>query len=97
MRLDRSALGGLAVRVTMRLGHLDRSTLGDLASTLASVVCSNPGVELRARLRVGSEEVSVSSTEVARAMPFGTRGDIAVARQVRQKITEGLTALHVEQ
>ncbi len=97
VRLGKSALGGLAVRATMQLGHLDRSPLGDLASTLASVVCTNPGVELRTRLRVGSQEVCVSSTEVARAMPFGTRADIAVARQVRQKISEGLTALHVEQ
>ncbi len=95
VRLERSPLGGLAVRASMRLGHVDRSPLGDLASTLASVVCTNPGVELRSRLRVGRRELSVSSTEVARALPFGTRGDIAVARQVRQKITEGLAALHI--
>jgi hypothetical protein len=97
MRLERSALGGLAVRSTMRLGHVDRSPLGDLASTLASVACTNPGVELSARLRVGSREVSVSTAEVARALPAGTRGDIAVARQVRQKITEGLQALQLVQ
>jgi hypothetical protein len=97
VRLERSALGGLAVRSAMRLGHVDRSPLGDLASTLASVVCTNPGVELCARLRVGSREVSVSTREVARALPFGTRGDIAVARQVRERITEGLAALQLVQ
>lgn len=97
MKLERSALGGLAVRATMKLSHVDRSPLGDLASSLASVVCTNPGVELRSRLRVGCREASVSSTEVARALPFGTRGDIAVARQMRLKITEGLSDLRVVQ
>jgi signal transduction histidine kinase len=97
LRLESSPLGGLAVRAVMRLGHVDRSPLGDLASTLASVVCTNPGVELCFRLRVGQRELAVSSTEAARALPFGVRGDIAVARQLRQKITEGLSALRVVQ
>jgi anti-sigma regulatory factor (Ser/Thr protein kinase) len=97
MKLERSPLGGLAVRARMRLGHVDRSPLGDLASTLASVVCTNPAVELRSRLRVGCRESSVSSTDVARTLPFGKRGEIAVARQMREKITEGLSALRVVQ
>ncbi len=97
LRLEKSALGGLAVRAVMELGHVDRSPLGDLASTLASVVCTNPGVELCSRLRVGPRELAVSSTEVARTLPSGVRGDIAVARQMRRKITEGLSALRVAQ
>jgi anti-sigma regulatory factor (Ser/Thr protein kinase) len=94
MRMERSALGGLAVRAAMKLTHVDRSPLGDLASTVASVVCTNPGVELRARLRVGGREMSVSSTEVARGIPFGSRTEIAVARVMKTRITEGLEALH---
>ncbi len=51
-RLEKSCLGGLAVRATMPLSSVDRSPLGDLAATVASVVCTNPEVELRSRLRV---------------------------------------------
>ena len=95
MKLERSPLGGVAVRASMSLGHVDRSPLGDLASTLASVACTSPGVELRARLRVGGRELSVSSTEIARGIPFGSKSEIAVARAMKQRITEGLEALHV--
>jgi signal transduction histidine kinase len=94
LKLERSALGGLAVRAAMKLSHVDRSPLGDLASTVASVVCTNPGVEFRARLRVGGQEIAVSSTEIARGVPFGSRSDITVARLMRERITEGLAALH---
>ena len=94
MTIERSALGGLAVRAGMQLDHVDRSPLGDLASTIASVVCTNPGVEIRACLRVAGRELAVNSTEIARGIPFGSRSEIAVARAMRRRITEGLEALH---
>jgi hypothetical protein len=95
LRLEKSPLGGLAVRVTMPLSHVDRSPLGDLAATVASVVCTNPDVEQRLRLRVGSREWKVSSSEITRALPAGRRGGIVVARRMKERITEGLSALHV--
>ena len=94
-RLERSPLGGLAVRAEMPLSNVDRSPLGDLAATLASVACTNPEVELRSLLRVGSSEWAVSTAEIARGLPLGARSGIAVARRMRERITEGLSALHV--
>ena len=94
-RIEASPLGGLAVRAAMPLSHVDRSPLGDLAATLASVVCTNPDVELRSRLRVGSREWRVSTADIARALPVGGRSEIAVARRMRERIAEGLSALHV--
>ena len=94
-RLESSSLGGLAVRAAMPLSHVDRSPLGDLAATLASVVCTNPDVELRSCLRVGSREWRVSTADIARALPVGGRSEIAVARRMRERIAEGLSALHV--
>ena len=94
-RIEGSALGGLAVRATMPLSNVDRSPLGDLAATLASVVCTNPEVELRSRLRVGSREWSVSTVDIMRGMPVGARSEIAVARRMKERVAEGLSALHV--
>jgi Histidine kinase-, DNA gyrase B-, and HSP90-like ATPase len=96
-RLERSCLGGLAVRATVPLSHVDRSPLGDLAATLASVVCTSPGVELRSRLRVGSREWCVSTADIMRGLPVGGRSEIAVARCMKERIAEGLTALHVRE
>ncbi len=91
----RSPLGGVSVRACMPLSSVDRSPLGDLAGTLASVVCTNPGVELRSRLRVADREWTVSTAEIARALPVGQRGEIIVARRMRERIAEGLAALNV--
>jgi len=94
-RLERSCLGGLAVRASMPLSNVDRSPLGDLAATLASVVCTSPDLELRSRLRVGNREWSVSTADILRGLPVGGRSEIAVARRMKERIAEGLTALHV--
>ena len=94
-RLERSSLGGLAVRASMPLSHVDRSPLGDLAATLASVVCTCPDVELRSRLRVGKREWNVSTTDILRGLPVGGRSEIAVARRMKERIAEGLSALRV--
>jgi hypothetical protein len=96
-RLDRSALGGLAVRAELPLSSVDRSPLGDLAATLASVVCTNPEVELRSRLRVGERRWEVSSTEISRMLPAGSRGSIALARRMKERIMEGLSALQLNE
>jgi NADH:ubiquinone oxidoreductase subunit E len=94
--VGRAALGGCSVKAQMPLTHVDRAPLGDLGGTLASVVCTSPGLELRARLRVGKRELVVSSTEIGRALPAGRRGEIVVARLFREKVREGLEALRKE-
>ena len=93
--LEKSCLGGLAVRAAMPLSNVDRSPLGDLAATMASVACTNPEVELRSRLRVGSREWTVSTADIVRGLPVGARSGIAVARRMKERIAEGLSALHV--
>lgn len=95
-QVGRSSLGGLSVRARMPLSSVDRSPLGDLAGTLASVVCTNPGVELRSRLRVADREWAVSTADIARGLPAGRRAEISVARRMREKISEGLSALNVK-
>ena len=90
-----SKLGGVAVHASMPLSSVDRSPLGDLAATIASVVVTNPDVDVRSVLRAGGKEWTVSSADIARRLPVGARSDIVVAREVRQRITEGLSALHM--
>jgi signal transduction histidine kinase len=79
--IEPSALGGTAVKMQMIHSHIDRSPMGDLAATLSSVVCTNPGVDFRLLLRRGAEERSVRSLELAREAP----GDaIALAQRVAE-------------
>ncbi len=46
-------LGGVAVRAEMSLGHVDRPPLGDVATSLLTMVATNPDVEFRIDLTHG--------------------------------------------
>ncbi len=93
--LARSGLGGAAVRATMSLSHVDRSPLGDLATTCSSVVFANPGIDLRCCLRVGDRERTIRAADVANELPLGQRRGLEVARRLRERIRAGLTELAV--
>ncbi|HUV06751.1 MAG TPA: ATP-binding protein [Spirochaetia bacterium] len=97
LRLRNSRLGGLCVRVRMRLSHIDRSPLGDIAGTLSSIACSNPDLDLRYRIHVGRRIFSGRSKKFAEQIPAGKRNAIAVSQILYKKIQEGLTALNVIQ
>jgi signal transduction histidine kinase len=98
LTLSRSALGGLAVQGEMALGHVDRSPLGDLATTLSTVVASNPQAELRCSLRLGERHWRSSSRELAEAMAGnGGVNPFTLAREVYRNIKEGLSALRIKE
>jgi hypothetical protein len=97
MALATSTMGGLSVRATMPMAHVDRSPLGDLAGTLSSVVCTNPGIELVCRLRVDGREVEVVRSKVGRDRGLEIENSIAVARAYYEKIQEGMKKLDVTQ
>jgi hypothetical protein len=98
LTLGRSPLGGLAVRGEMALGHVDRSPLGDLATTLSGVVASSPQVELRCNLRTGHRQWRSNSRELAEAMAGnGGANPFTVAREVYKHIKEGLAALRIKE
>ena len=93
LTLGKSALGGLAVKATMRLNHLDRAPLGDLAATISSVVCTNPQIDLRCRFSMGERECELRVLDVAKELVADRRSGLAVARRVAERIREGLVAI----
>ena len=107
LSLGRSVLGGLCVSATMRISHVDRSPLGDLAGTLSSVVVTNPHLELRCRLRVREEEIEVVVSELKRGRSLRGRSlkgrsldpksSIALAAAVYEEIKKGIRMLDVIQ
>jgi anti-sigma regulatory factor (Ser/Thr protein kinase) len=95
LTLGKSALGGLAVTVTMRLTHVDRTPMGNLAATLSSVACTNPGIDLRCRLRVDGRERAVSVSQVAQQLNFGDFQGLEVARRISEEIKNAIVSLKV--
>jgi len=66
LTIGKSGLGPVGVRVAVELGlsHVDRSPLGDLAGTLAGVVCTNPDIDYVITIRCGAREHRVRTSEL---------------------------------
>jgi hypothetical protein len=95
LTLSTSELGGLAVKANMQLDHIDRSPLGDLATTFSSLICTNPDFDLLCRLRVDDQEWFVSVSEITRQLPPEKRNDLTIAGKVYQQIHKGLEVLEI--
>ena len=62
-------LGGVAVRAEMSLGDVDRPPLGDVATSLLTMVATNPDVEFRIDLTHGDERTSLAGSELPARLP----------------------------
>ena len=102
-----SELGkGTTVMVTFQHSHIDRAPLGDMVSTLISILLSNPLVDFEYEHRVGAAPPNEASPRFeAREFRFSTReiraelGDVplshtSVIQWLREFLTENLAALY---
>jgi signal transduction histidine kinase len=86
MTVGKSDLGGVAVDAEMRLKHVDRIPLGDISATLSSVVCTNPAIDFRLRLRLGDHESFLSAFGLGQELGVGRCGGLSVAQSIMEKI-----------
>lgn len=75
---------GLLVRARLRLSHIDRLPLGDVAATLAAIACTNPEVDIECALRVGQSSLDVRSAATSSRSLF--ESSIAFGDRVRAAI-----------
>jgi anti-sigma regulatory factor (Ser/Thr protein kinase) len=93
LEMGKSTLGGAAVKATMRLSHVDRSPMGDLAATISSVVCTRPGLDLWCRLANGGRERLVRVSDEMRRLGAGERCGLTLARIVWDRIRAAIAEL----
>jgi len=91
--IERSVLGGVAVRAKMQLSHIDRQPLGDLAATFSSMVCTNPYVDFRFETGSSQGHRRLRVSEVARELGDADRCGLMVARRISREIKTGLMAM----
>jgi signal transduction histidine kinase len=86
LTIGKSDLGGVRVGVEMALRHVDRNPLGDLAGTLSAVVMTNPELDFRFRLTLGSRSCRIHVANLAAECDDNGRSAIALAQQVAKTI-----------
>ena len=86
LEIAASPLGGAMVSAKMRLSHVDRSPLGDLANTVAAIVATNPDLDLRVMLGDGRERVVALAPASGAAWMGSAQDPLAVATRAAELV-----------
>lgn len=88
LTIGKSEIGPVGVRVTAEfgLGHVDRVPLGDLGSTLAGIICTNPQVDFRIRVRCAGRALDLRVADLVRQLEATGPGELAVAQSVMDRV-----------
>ena len=80
LTIGASELGGAQVRVSLRLSHVDRPPLGDVATSLIVMAATNPAIDFRVSFADDRAETPLRRMSVAEAVPELTRCADELAR-----------------
>ena len=96
LMIEKSSLGGTMIKAVMRLRHINRRPMGDLAATLAGIVCTHPDVDMHMLLIVNGKEYTVDIAEIRKNMPSHNVSPITLSREVHKILEEGIEVLDVQ-
>lgn len=87
MTIGRAAAGGVIVTAEMRLAHVDRNPVGDLAGTFAALVLTAPEIDFRFQLRLGDRASDIHVADLAEA---DAPSALALAGRVAERVQREL-------
>lgn len=93
MAIERSPLGGAAIRASMELHHIDRCPMGNLAASLAAVVCTHPEVDWRFRIDAGDVHFTLRTRDLADELSLPRNDPLALAKAVQSRIKSAMQEL----
>jgi hypothetical protein len=87
---------GTTVTVTFQHSHIDRAPLGDMVSTLISILLANPLVDFEYDHHVGAKEFHFSTREIRAELGDVPLSHTSVIQWLRQFLTENLADLYAQ-
>jgi signal transduction histidine kinase len=79
--------GGVAVCAQMQFRHVDRSPVGNLAGSVAGLVCTAPEIDFRISLKLDGQEHFLSSAKIFEDSDYDS---LAAAERVNEWISDTL-------
>jgi hypothetical protein len=87
-----SELGtGTVVEAVLGLSHIDRQPMGNIVSTLITIIVGNPGIDLLYRHEVDGRKYLLDTRDIKKALEDVPLSHPEVTGFLREQITEGLT------
>ena len=91
LKISRSReLGGAAVMAVLGLSHVDRPPLGDLASTLSTMILTSPDIDFRLRMRGPDRSYTFRLSEFVRRYGLNSEANVALASAAFQILRRDL-------
>lgn len=80
---------GTYIAATFRLSHIDRAPLGDIASTLVSIIAVNPDLHLRYVQRVDDRVFALDTEQIIAQLDGVPINEGPVLKWIREYVREG--------
>ena len=93
LQISQSSLGGARVEAVMKLSHVDRLPLGDLAATFSGIVATHPELDVRLCLRADGREFVLRSSDVACELGERRGKNLAVAKKFFEQVHDAQVLL----
>ena len=93
LEVQAGASGGTEVTATFRYGHIDRAPIGDMASTMTTLMMGNPQINFVYTHVVDGQEFILDTRDLKKELGDHALEDPMVIHQLGQAIRKSLTAL----
>jgi len=87
---------GTRIQAEFKLSHIDRQPLGDIASTLVTLIAGNPEVDFIYRHQHNDREYVLDTRDVKREIDDVPINHVEVLNYIRNHIQEGLREIGME-
>jgi hypothetical protein len=85
--------GGTEVRATFQNSHIDRAPLGDMGSTLATLMMGNPQIDFVYKHAIETDEFILDTRELKKDLGVQTLDDPMMIHRLGQEIRKSLAGL----
>jgi hypothetical protein len=87
---------GTRVAASFKLSHIDRQPLGDIASTLVTLIAGNPDVDFIYRHQHNNREYVLDTNDVKKEIDDVPINHVEVLHFIREHVQEGLKEIGAE-
>jgi hypothetical protein len=93
MEVTAGSGGGTEVRTSFRYSHIDRAPIGDMASTMTTLLMGNPGIDFVYTHVIDGQEFGLDTRELKKEMGEHPLEDPMVIYQLGERIRTSLNQL----
>ena len=90
LEVEAGTAGGTEVRVSFRHSHIDRAPMGDMASTMATLLMGNPLIDFEYRHIIDGNDFIVDTRELKKELGEHALEDPMIIHQLGVSIRESL-------